>query len=219
MEKSENELLQGMRKDCQYWKLEYLRDKEEVKKALFESLQSWKRTLGDVCLASPHRVASAVMGKEVLSEKLLVLSLRDIQVECWFALRDSAWVADDKAKTMAWMANKVRFRRAVVALVEQDPAHWSKETTSPEDQGNINWDLHRRIAKAPWLSDRRARQVVFRPAYLTCTCRSKASVIMGVLMRGDLCAKRWDTRISVRSAHGTNMQQKVFTEAQAEQCR
>ena len=63
VEKSEKESLQGMRKDFRYWKLECLRDKADVQKALFESLQSWKCTLGDACLASPHRVGSAVLMK------------------------------------------------------------------------------------------------------------------------------------------------------------
>ena len=60
---------------------------------------------------------------------------------------DSAWVADDKAKTMAWMAKNVASSRHRWTWSSKTPGHWSKELTSPEDQGNINRDLHRRMAK------------------------------------------------------------------------
>ena len=49
-------------------------------------------------------------------------------------------------KIMAWMADKVCFQQAAVDVLAQDPVHWSKETTSREDQGNANRDLHRRMA-------------------------------------------------------------------------
>ena len=60
---------------------------------------------------------------------------------------DRVWVADDKAKIMAWMAKKDRFQQAAADLVLQDSEHWCKELTNPEDQGNINRDLHRRMAR------------------------------------------------------------------------
>ena len=184
--KSEEESLQGMRKDFRYWKLECLRDKAEVQSALFESLQSWKRTLGDSCLASPHRVASAVLNKCCLKAACPeYVRYTSGMLTC---PEDSVSVADDKAKTMAWMVNKVRFQRAAVALVEQDTAHWSKEMMSPVNQGNENWDLHRRMTKR--LKCRIIGQGMWgSPAYLTCTCRSRASVTTGALTRGDFYAK------------------------------
>ena len=127
----------------------------------------------------------------------------------------SAWVADDKAKTMAWMAEKSRFQQAAVDLVEQDPGHWSKELTSPEDQGNITRDLRRRMAK-------RLRCRVSGPgkwgssACRTRTCRSRASAVTEVRRHWASSAKSLATRTSAR---GANTRPRASTEAQAEQCR
>ena len=182
---------------------------------MFEWMQSWKRTLDDAYLASPHRVAHEVMMKcrlpspcpeyERFTSGMLVCP------------NDSAWVADDKAKTIAWMAKKCRFQQAAVDLVEQDPGHWSKELTSPEDQGNINRDLHRRMAK-------RLRCRVSGPGkwgsssmpYMYMSVKSKccdgSSEALGLL-----CKKPGHSQ--AKSARGTNTQPRASTEAQAEQCR
>ena len=48
---------------------------------------------------------------------------------------------------MAWLAKKGCFQQAAAYLVQQDPMHWCREQTCPEDQGTINRDLHQRMAR------------------------------------------------------------------------
>ena len=122
-----------------------LRDKTEIKKrvvrvAAIVEAHSWGCAHG-----KPASVASAVMLECRLPSPCPEYERYTAGI--LVCPTDSVWVADDKAKTMAWLAKKGCFQQAAADLVQQDPMHWCKEQTCLEDQGNINRDLHRRMAR------------------------------------------------------------------------
>ena len=170
-----------MKKDRPYWKPECLRDKTEVKKWLFDSLRCVEtHPFGR---ANGEPAPCGVCGHAGMLSSETVSRVRGVQCrDAGFALL-TVWVADDKAKTTAWLAKKGCFQQAAADLVQQDPVHWCEERTCSEDQGNINRDLHQRMA-------RRLR------------CRQKKGDVSPEAV--GYCAKNRVTRTSARFVRGSN---------------